>query len=104
MTSIIDARTTREMYGTAQITRTAVGKTIPFMSDHGPLLIPIALTAGKRCQIRTLNSSTKMMPTTNSGSEARANMTLEVTLSKVVSRLRALYPPNHSASGIAITD
>ena len=45
-----------------------------------------------------------MMPTTNSGSEASASMTLDVTLSKAVSRLWALYPPNHSASGIEITE
>ena len=66
--------------------------------------MPIALTAGSRCQTRTLNTSTKMMPTTNSGNEASASMTLDVTLSNAVSRLRALYPPNHSDSGIEITD
>ena len=60
------------------------------MSDHGPLPMPIVLTAGSTCQRRTLNSRTRMMPTTNSGSEASAEHVFDVTVSKVLSRLRAL--------------
>ncbi len=44
------------------------------------------------------------MPTTNSGSEASASIELDETLSNVVSRLRAPCTPNHSESGIEITE
>ncbi len=45
-----------------------------------------------------------MMPMTNSGSEAKASMTFDATLSNVVSRLRAPYTPIHNDSGIEITE
>src|SRR6266550_1492070 len=93
----------RATYGETAMIRVSVGRIRALGWDQGAVPGAIREIAGKTWDTVVANSTTRVTPTTNSGSAANSNVTIELATSKVRSRRSAAYAPIAIDNGIEMS-